>query len=98
MKPCCRTLNYLGDSPIDGHHLGQCSTCGSIRHGSKSNWRVKSSNGRMVMAAVKETTDAPKNRTLRLSTKAAAPVITIRSGMSVEDIITALRRQEVRIV
>lgn len=96
MKPCCRILTYLSESPISGYYLGQCSTCGSLRHGAKSNWRVRTRKGKVVMVAVKDKKEA---KIPRVGTRdiPVTPIITILPSMDLESILNSLKQQGVRV-
>ena len=40
MRKCCQKICYLGPSYIADTLVGRCATCGSVRHGHKTNWKI----------------------------------------------------------
>jgi hypothetical protein len=88
MNPCCRLLRFIGESrAISNGYTGQCLRCGSIRHGAKSNWRVRG----QVMKAVKD----KKEKKVPVQVKAVVVDVNSLIGLSTDKMIEQLRKMGV---
>jgi hypothetical protein len=87
MNPCCRLLRFIGESQaVERAYVGQCLRCGSIRHGAKSNWRVRGN----VMKAVKD--KKPKQERM---VKTIVVDVSKLIGLSTDQMIEQLKKMGV---
>jgi hypothetical protein len=88
MKPCCTILRFIGESQsVQNAYTGQCLRCGSIRHGAKSNWRVRG----QVMKAVKD----KKEEKVPVQVKTIVVDVNSLIGLSTDQIIEQLKKMGV---